>query len=460
MRSLVNQGRPAALPPPIPLSSLQTQIELSMQSPPVKLVVRRALLTLSLTLLPIVGWATLTTSERAVIANGQLIPEGRRKTVNLAEAGILRTMLVREGSVVKAGEPLLQLDVTQAEASALQAKAAYWGGRARIARLKTEQAERRELDFPEDVLKAAAADAAIQVFLDVERGFFRARWAAFDGQIGVQERAIAQLQEQVAGAQAQREGATRQVQSIREQIIGYNRLLSQGYASRFTVLNLQQQEASFVATIGQATAQEAQLREGIAQAQRQLEGIRLTRLSDIANDLQTTEASTATALQQLRAAQDILTRREVLAPEDGKVTNIQAFTPGASIGAGQPILDLVPAHDRLVIEAHIMPTDIEQVVPGQRVNIRLLPYRMRRVPLLPGSLTIVSPDIQVPAQGQGNEPFYLGRAEFDDNAFEHKHDIRTVAGMPVEIYILGDKRTPLAYLMGPLTRSARRAFVD
>ncbi|SDB73604.1 Biotin-lipoyl like, partial [Belnapia rosea] len=222
MQQLVEQGRVAALPPPVPQETLQRQMELAVKSPPVDRLVRRSLLTLALTLLPVVGWATMTRSERAVLASAQLVPEGRRKTVNLLEPGILRQMLVREGSVVQAGQPLLRLDVTQAEAMAGQAKAAYWSGRARIARLRAEQAEQRQLPFPVDLETAAAADPAIQVFLKAEQTFFAARWANFDGQTGVQERAITQLQEQVAGARAQREGAGRQLMAVREQIAGYN----------------------------------------------------------------------------------------------------------------------------------------------------------------------------------------------------------------------------------------------
>ena len=366
-------------------------------------------------------------------------------------------MLVQEGSLVQAGQPLLQLDVTQAEASADQARAAFWGGRARAARLRAEQAESRDLNFPEDLLHAAAGDPNIQIFVAAERALFKARWDAYDGTAGVQERAISQLQEQVAGARAQREGATAQVRTIREQIAGYNRLLTQGYASRFTVLNLQQSEAGFVATIGQAAAQEGQLREGIIQAQRQLAGIRLTRLSEIANDLQTTETAIASAAQQMRAAQDILNRREVLAPEAGKVTNILAFTPGAAIQPGQPVLDLVPQRDRLIVEAQVLPVDIEQVVPGQRVNVRLSSYRTRSVPLLHGHVTVVGADVQT---SQSGDRYFLMRAEFDAAALADNPDVVPLAGMPAEVYVLGEKRTPLSYLMGPLLRSARRAFRD
>jgi HlyD family secretion protein len=307
LQQLVEHKGAIGLATPAPVESLEAQLEASIRTPPVGRVARLALLTLGLTLIPFVGWGTMTTMERAVLAGGQLVPEGRRKSVNLLEPGILRRLEVKEGSFVEAGQPLAQLDVTQAEAAADLAKAAFWSGRARIARLAAEQADLRGLDFPADLAKAAATDRAIGVFLPAEQALFAARWANYDGQVAVQERQITQFREQVAGARAQREGAEQQLRSAREQIAGLSRLLVQGFASRFTVLELQRQESSYAALAGAAAAQEAQYREAMAQADKQLASIRLTRLSDIATDLQATEAAVATAAQQLRAAQDVLT---------------------------------------------------------------------------------------------------------------------------------------------------------
>lgn len=456
-RSAFGRDGAIPLPSPLPRPSLEAQLEASIRTPPVGRLTRRALLVLAVTLLPLGGWASMTLIEQAVLGQGQLIPEGKRKTVTLLEPGILRRLEVREGSPVEAGQTLAQLDVTQAEAAADQAKAAYWSGRARIARLRAEQADLRGLEFPPELRQAAAGEPGIDIFLQAERALFAARWAHFDSQIAVQERAITQSREQMVGARAQRDGAERQLRSVREQIAGLNRLLVQGYASRFSVLELQRDEASFAASSGAAAAQEAQLREAVAQGEKQLAGLHLTRLSEIANDLQTTEATVASAQQQLRAAQDILVRREVLAPEAGRVTNIQMFSPGSSIAAGQPILDLVPAHDRLIVEGQIDPTDIEQVAVGQPTNLRLTAYRMRQLPVLPGRLIHVSPDATTLPSGR---VVYTVRAELEEDALGRFGDVRLLAGMPVEIYILGEQRTPISYFWKPIRDAARRAFRD
>jgi len=299
--SPVTVNRDLALPAPRTSEPLEKQLEASLQSPPVGRVVRLAALTLGLTLIPFFGWASLTIMERAVIASGQLVPEGKRKTVNLLEPGILRRLLVKEAEIVDANQPLLQLDVTQAESSADQARAAYWSGRARIARLRAEQAESRQLLFPDEIARAAATDPAMRVFLEAEEALFQARWSAYGGAVEVQERQISQYQEQVNGARAQREANETSLRSAREQLVGMRTLQQQGLVSMFRLQEMQRLEQTYVGAIGQYRAQELQIREQITQAEKQLAGIRLDRLSQIATDLQTTEASTATAAQQLRA---------------------------------------------------------------------------------------------------------------------------------------------------------------
>src|SRR3954451_7775766 len=224
LQHLVERGGSIALPSPRPRPSLEAQLEAAIRTPPVARLTRRALLVLGLTLLPLGGWATMTTIEQAVLGNGQLIPEGKRKTVTLLEPGILRRLLVKEGSSSEPGQPLAQLDVTQAEAAADQARAAVWSGRARIARLRSEQADSRQLEFPAELRQAAAADPAIDIFLKAEQAFFAARWSNYDSQIVVGEKQIIQFREQASGARAQREGAELQVRSARDQIAGLARL--------------------------------------------------------------------------------------------------------------------------------------------------------------------------------------------------------------------------------------------
>lgn len=433
--------------------------EAELGAPSLRGIALASLLTLVVGLGGLFTWAAMTPLERAVIGTGTLVAEGRRKTVNLMEPGLLRELVVREGDRVGAGQVLLRLDVTQAEAVASQARSAFHGGLARLARLVAEQAGDRRLEIPEAALAAGRASPTIASFIEAERRLFAARWAAYDGAVAAQRRRVAQASEQIGGLVAQRVAAGTRLRALREELAGVNQLLAAGFATRTRALELRRLEAEALGALGQFTAQEAQASEQMAQAELDARNLTLTREAEIARDLQETQAAVADAGDRMRAAQDLLARREVLAPEAGIVTDLRFFTAGSSIAAGQPVLDLVPLDTAILVEARIAPLDIEQVQAGQRVNIRLSAYRQREVPMLGGHLTYVSADRQTDSQGAS---FFLVRAALDSpGAAPGGAAIPPLAaGMPAEVFVLGERRTVLDYLLRPLSDSLRRAGRD
>jgi HlyD family secretion protein len=432
-------------------------LERAMPAPSLRRVALASILTLVIGVGGLLGWAAATPIERAVVSNGTLVTEGRRKTIQLLEPGLLRELLVREGERVAAGQPLLRLDVTQADALANQARVQRWAAGARLARLRAEQRDERALAMPEAVTQAAADDPVIEAMVADEQRIFAARWLALDGMMAVQDAKLAQHQEQLAAAQAQRAAFDTRLRATREELTGVNQLLARGYATRTRALELQRSEAELLGSLGQFTAQEAQMRQAIAQAELERGTLLLDRRAEVSRQLQEAQAQLADATERLRAAADLLARREVLAPEDGVVTDIRFVTPGSSIGAGQPVLDLVPLDDRLVVETQIALTDIEQVQLGSRVNVRLTAFRQRETPLIAGHVSYVSADRQQDARGMS---FFVVRSELDPESLAAARGVQLAPGMPAETFILGERRSALDYFLRPVRDSLRRALRD
>jgi len=437
--------------------TLEAEMDAVLPPPSMRRLMLGSICVLVLGVGGLVGWAAATPLERAVIGTGALVAEGRRKTVSLLEAGILRELLVREGDRVVAGQPLLRLDTTQAEAAAQQLQALYWGQSVRVARLMAEQAEERQFTPPPGALTAAAANPSIGAVIEAERRLLVARWGAFEGATGVQRTRIAQLQQQTGSIIAQRDSAATRLRAIREELAGVRQLFAAGFATRTRLWELQRAEAELLGNLGQHTAQEAQTGEQIAQAEAELAALSLNRQQDIARELQDAQAQIADAEQRLRGALDVLNRREVTAPEAGTVIDVRFFTSGSSIGAGQPVLDIVPIDDRVIAETRIGVSETEMVRAGQRARLRLSSYRTRDVPLLDGQVIYVSPDRQTDLQ---NNVFFLARLEVDPAALAAVPQVTLSPGMPVEAYLLGEKRTALDYMFRPLLDSLRRSMRD
>lgn len=438
--------------------ALEAAFDAALPPPRLGRLLVAALLVLVLGVGGIVGWAAVTPIERAVIGQGALVAEGRRKTVMLLEAGILRSLVVQEGQRVAEGQPLLRLDTTQADAAAAQARAVFWAQSVRAARLLAERQDSREMQLPEGAGDAGRADPSIASLIEAETRLFAARWEAYEGAIGVNRTRIAQLQEQVTAYAAQKDATAVRLRATREELAGVSQLLARGYATRTRQWELQRAEAELLGNLGQYQAQEAQARETIAQAELEMANTRLNRQQEVARDLQEAQALRADAEQRLRGAEDVLARRVVTAPEAGVVTEIRFFTPGSSIGAGQPVLDLVPQDDRLVAEVRLALNDVENVRVGQRARLRLIAFRTREVPMVDTDVIYVSADRQVDPQGNA---YFLARLAIPPEVAATLPAGSALApGMPVEAFVLGERRTALDYVLRPLADGLRRSLRD
>jgi HlyD family secretion protein len=155
------------------------------------------------------------------------------------------------------------------------------------------------------------------------------------------------------------------------------------------------------------------------------------------------------------SARDLLSRTEVKAPEDGVVTDLRIHTLGGVIGAGAPLMDLVPRQDRLIVTARLRPEDIDVVHPGLNAEVHLVPYNQRRVPRLKGIVTHVSADRLL--DKRTDQPYYATKIRVDDAQIA-ANDIQIIPGMPVQVFITTGRGTVALYALRPLLDSFHGAF--
>lgn len=403
------------------------------------------------------AWAAVARVETAVPAAGTVVSGGKRKTVTLAEGGLLRELLVREGDRVAAGAPLLRLDDVQPRAAKAQAHVQHWSALARSTRLATEAADGRDLHIPPALRDAAAVDEAVAAAVAAETRQFHDRWAALDASVRVHERRIAQNQAQIAALRAQALSSGTRFALVQEELRGVDYLMARGLTTKPRQMELRRAEADLAGQVGQIASRMAEAEQAIAQVEGEILNARESRRADISRERTETAATLAESRQRLLALSDQVQKREVLAPEAGTVTDIRLFTPGSSILPGQPVLDLVPDTAELVIEGTVPPFEVERLRVGQRVSVRLSAYKVHRVPVLAGRLTYVGADRQMNA---ANQPVFLVRAVLEPDALRHYPGVALSPGMPAEIMIVNGARTVLDFLVSPITDSLGRAMKE
>jgi len=399
-------------------------------------------------------WAMVAQIESAVPATGYVVSAGKRKTVTLLESGILRELLVHEGDMVPAGTVLLRLDDVQVRAVRAQANVQYWAALARATRLMAESGDQRELVFPDRLIQAAQ-DPSVAAATDAERTQFRIRWGAVDASVRVQERKIAQTQAQIGALRAQMAASGTRFALMQEELRSVDFLLARGLSTRPHQLELRRAEAEAQGQVGQFGGQIAEAQQAIAGIELDILNTAQARRAEISRERAETQAALADAEQRLHAAEDQLQKRVITAPEPGVVTDLKFFTPGSSIAAGQPVLDLVPATTGLLIEGTVAPGEVEHLAIGQRVNVRLTAYKAHKIPVLTGRLIYVGADRQMDAS---NQPVFLIRAALDSDALHGHPGVILLPGMPADVLVVNGFRSVFDYLVSPITDSLGHAM--
>ena len=433
-------------------------IDLAEESLPQASLRRVALLSVLVTVIGLGGvlfWASLASVDSAVPASGVVVASGKRKTITLLEGGILHKLLVHEGDQVQAGQVLLQLDDVQVRAARDQAKVQYWSAMAKMTRLAAEAADQRTLEFPAQLRDVAAIDPAVDAGMTAEMRQFEVRWNAFDSSIRVQDRKIAQQQAQIASIRAQSASVQTRLSLTDEELTGVNFLMSRGLSTKSHQLDLMRTQADMRGQVGQLNAQHVQAMQTIGQIQYEIINTAETRRADISRERAETQSALSDADQRLRAASDQLNKREIISPEAGTITDLKFYTIGSSINAGQPIMDLVPSTQHLLIEGNVSPNEIEHLRVGQAVNVRLTAYKSHRVPVITAHLTYVGADRQMDTN---NQPFFQIRAELEPDALSDKPGVVLLPGMPADVIVINGRRSVLSFLVSPIADSLFHAM--
>jgi HlyD family type I secretion membrane fusion protein len=400
-------------------------------------------------------WAALAPLGTAAIAPGVIVVESSRRTIQHLEGGIVKQILVDDGSVVKAGDVLMRLDNTRAKAQADILQADQDLSLAVRARLVAERDGLKEPQYPPE-LTARAGDSRVAAILAGQTGMFKTRLASLVGQREILEQRIGEYREQIVGLKAQAASKADQIGLIREELNDLSGLLAQGLTTKTRVLALQRELARLQGERGDHIASIARSEQGIGETRMQMYQLDKQRQEDVAKELRDVEARLTEGAAKLVAAQDQLRRTDITSPIEGSVMNLQVHTVGGVINPGQPLMEVVPLDDKLVVEAQVSPLDIDSIRIGDEVALRVATVDARVTPVIYGKLDVVSADrVTDPKTGQG---FFKARISIAPDQAARLDGIELHSGMMVTALISVGEQSALHYAFKPLLENMARAF--
>jgi HlyD family secretion protein len=406
------------------------------------------------------GWAATTHLAGAVIAGGTVVVETNVKRVQHNSGGIVGEIFVKDGDEVTAGQVLVRLDdtLTRATLGIVQSQLDQFV--ARRARLVAERDGADALVFPADLLRRQDVDA-VESAVAGERKLFEARKAALTGQRSQLRERIAQTEKEVQGLVAQHSAKESELKLIEQELSGVADLFKKNLVTIVRFMALQRDQAKLQGELGQFVAQIARARGRIVETELQIIQLDQDFRTEVLKDLREADSRVAELQERVNAAKDELQRIEIRSPQAGYVHQLAVHTVGGVIAKGDTIMQIVPRSDALVIDAKVAPQDVDQVALGAEVKVKVMAGNRRTMPDLTGRVTRVGADLTREQAQSGNgaaQVYYLVQVKLPPGELKALGDLQLVPGMPTEVFIRTQDRTPLDYLIKPLQEQIARTF--
>jgi HlyD family secretion protein len=402
-------------------------------------------------------WSTTTRITGAIIATGKVEVERNRQVVQHPGGGVVAEILVDDGTFIEADQVLLRLDVSEAEAELAYARLQLFDLMSRQDRLMAEASGAHRVSSRPELDTAFGANSALTAMLDGQERLFEANVTSQRNQTMQLRQQQSQIRAGIEGISAQLSALAVQSDLVTEALADQKDLLAKGLSQAAELLRLRREQSVLDGRQGELRANIAAAEERISEAENEIllradefRGQSISALRDLEEPLRGLRHRVRQLQAQIAAA-------DIRAPTSGIVYQLAVHTPRAVVRPAEPLLYLVPQDRPRVIAAHVTPQHIDQVRIGQEVKMRLSALNARTTPEVFGRITEVSADA-IEDQLRGGHYY---RVEVQLSAGElGKLPEGTVLlpGMPVETFIQTGERSPMAYLIKPISDYLARAF--
>lgn len=400
-------------------------------------------------------WAFFATLESAAIAPGNVIVAGNRRMVQHLEGGIVKEILVQDGSVVEKSALLIRLENTQAQAVSSINQNELWELTGAMARIKAELTHAETVTFPPAMLKANKLNVT-QPIINLQHSLLIANRQNNDRSIAIFTQRKDQLRNEIQGTEAVVEANAAELVFIKKELDDATVLAEKRLIKQSRYYALRREFANVSGKTGELKAKIAELKQKIGETDLQILAFNDKRRKDLLDELNETNKKLYEIEQRSKASEDILARTEIRAPIAGTVVNLKVHTIGGVIRAGEEILDIVPDHEALIIAAKLNPLDIDAVHNGLPTKVVLTGLSQRNTPQLHGKVIFVSADALTDTAT--NKTYFLIKVQINPKEIKKLAHVRLYPGMPAEVMVITQKNTPWHYFTQPIMSSFDHAF--
>lgn len=396
-----------------------------------------------------IGWANFATLDEVSIATGEVVPAGRIKVVQHLEGGIIQEIYVTEGDTVREGQTLLQLDLASGGTNQEELQVRIDSERLVKARLEAE-ATGSELNFPEDVALRRPAIVAAQ------RQAYEARRRELSSTIQVMREQVKQRVLEVEELTARSRAVESNYRLASERLKMSKSLLAEGLTAKMEHLELEAEVENLDGEMKSLRPSLPKVEAAVEEARQRQQETESRFRREAQDQLGKIEENIARVTELLSDATAQGIRAEIKSSINGVVKNMRYNSIGNVVKPGEPIMELVPTGDRLVVEAKLNPIDRGYVNEGQAATVKISTYDFARYGGLEGIVIRVAPDSSTDEDGA---PYFRVVVQTDKNFLGIREgDLPITPGMQATVDIHTGEKSVMDYLVKPVLKLRHEAF--
>lgn len=401
-------------------------------------------------------WASLDKLASGVTAMAEVRADTQRKTLRAKDPGVVKQILVREGQLVKPGQPMLLFNDVEQRAAVDVLQNQYDTLTAQHARFSAEATGRSALEIPAELTARMGEPGVAQIVRD-QQFLFTTRLQLFQSQQSVLGQRVEQQQTQVLGQQAQLDSVVEQQRLTEEELAGYRKLNEQGFAPKTLILRYERTLAELGGRKGQLSAEIARLRQQMGETRMQLAALQNERSTQAAEGLRDSQTKLSDVIPRLTTARRNLEATVIRSPADGYVFNLTQFTIGGIVGGGEVLMDVVPRATPLTVTAMIKPEDVDEVHVGMDAKVKLTGLNQRFSDSLDAKVSVVSAD-RITNEKSGVAYYRVDLRIPPAELAKLKNGVQLTPGMPAQALIKTGDRSIMSFLISPIMDTLEDAF--
>lgn len=391
----------------------------------------------------VVLWMVYVPLKTVIMAPGEVVFKNKRQPVQHLEGGIVKSILVHDGDMVQAGQPLIVLEDKQILPIVNMVREQNLAEIAQMARVEAESKDLKTIQFPPS-LSGRAMDSSVARIMHSEERLFYARREAAQQQIELLRLQISQLKESSKGNQERLTTKNQEIAYIKEQLAGNQSLLKDGYVTKTMVTDQQRFLSEKTGERDLLSASIASEKQRLAELEQRILAFKADRVQSAITEMKQSGLRRIDLEERIRPMRDTLDRQVIRAPVTGKVVGLKVTTVGGIVMGRDSLMEIAPTGDNLILEGKIKLEDISRVTVGQEALATISGFDGRTTPVLTAHIKYISDDRLIVNSPQGPQSSYIAHAELDPKSLKSLSDLglSLMPGMTTTLTIATKPRSP------------------